>query len=136
MEKSYYSSKYKIGQKIKLSHPFNNVDAEIEGVRFEGGTIRYDVLVEGEVNQTNYPDTLLAEDESEEVIPIMDDKVFNDCRILGMYVFENSKGELCYRYNIGYSPLKTVIKGVNSKYVFSKKDSISAIRNIKIENII
>ncbi len=141
-----YSSKYQIGQKVRLKVPFANASAEVEGIRFDRGTIRYDVVVtgtynieriypdilDGEPNPIDYPDDLFPVDDDEEYYVIMNDIVMTDCRILGLYIFENANNELEYRYTIGYNPLRTVLKDVNSLYVFTKEQAQMLIRDNKI----
>jgi len=57
---SDYSSKYRIGQEVSLKSPFvEGTKGIVDGIRFDGSTIRYDVCVDNAYNiERIYPDIL------------------------------------------------------------------------------
>lgn len=152
-----YSSKYKIGQEVILNSPFEvGTKGIIDGIRFERGTIRYDVCVNNEYNiERIFPDIIRAsnsEDNTQvypdtqvytDALPINDDEyyliinkvVMKNCRILGLNIFENS-GLTTYRYKVGIFDTLDVISDVNQKLIFKKEEAISYIRDMKIDDIV
>jgi hypothetical protein len=142
-----FKPNYKLGSKVKLTAPYLEQDAEIIGIRFSQGSVKYECETKEYILENVSPYSIISESnegeyegfhtysDDEFYLFFEDNKYIDNCKILGLYIYLDTNNVVNFRYKVGYKPKMTVFNDVNPSLIFTKDEALVKLRSLKLDKI-